>query len=75
MSGVPYSKPEQPQVGHFKDASHAGTSGTRLLMITDGRKGHSSDFDDDDDDFVDTPPKRQRTSSYFTPQMNGRKHT
>ncbi|CAA3030110.1 Hypothetical predicted protein, partial [Olea europaea subsp. europaea] len=37
----------------------------RILMITDGRLGHSSDIeidDDDDDDFIDPPLRRQRTS-------------
>ncbi|CAA2979620.1 Hypothetical predicted protein [Olea europaea subsp. europaea] len=40
----------------------------RLLMITDGLKGHSSYVEDDDDnDFVDTPPKRKKTLSHFHP--------
>ncbi|CAA3008694.1 Hypothetical predicted protein [Olea europaea subsp. europaea] len=59
----------------FGDTTDAGTSAhaqspnrPRLLMITDGCKGHSSDVeDDDDDDFVDTPPKRKKTPSRFHP--------
>ncbi|CAA3029329.1 Hypothetical predicted protein [Olea europaea subsp. europaea] len=36
---------------------------TPLLMITDGRLGHSDvPLDDGDDDFVDTPPRWQRTT-------------
>ncbi|CAA3002441.1 Hypothetical predicted protein [Olea europaea subsp. europaea] len=60
----------------FGDTGDAGTSPRvqshtpkpRLLMITDGCKGHSSNAeDDDDDDIVDTPPKRKKTHSRFYP--------
>ncbi|CAA3033582.1 Hypothetical predicted protein [Olea europaea subsp. europaea] len=79
MKDILYKKPLQPHVREdmqFGDTSDASTSAhaqspnrPRLLMITYGCKGHSSDVedDDDDDDFVDTPPKRKKTHSRFHP--------
>ncbi|CAA2964505.1 Hypothetical predicted protein [Olea europaea subsp. europaea] len=78
MKDILYKKPLQPHVREdmqFGDTGDAGTSAPvqspnrpRLLNITDGCKGHSSDVeDDDDDDFVDTPPKRKKTPSHFHP--------
>ncbi|CAA2978067.1 Hypothetical predicted protein [Olea europaea subsp. europaea] len=75
MKGILYKKPLQPHVRkdmQFGDTGDATQSPNRLrlLMITDGCKGHSSDVEDDDDDdndFVDTPPKRKKTPSRFHP--------
>ncbi|CAA2966429.1 Hypothetical predicted protein [Olea europaea subsp. europaea] len=79
MRDILYKKPLQPHVREdvqFGDTGDASTSvpvqshtpRPRLLMITDGCKGHSSDVeDDDDDDFVDIPPKRKKTPSRFHP--------
>lgn len=70
MSGVPYNKPMQPHtLGDIcsEDPGHVGksaavqshTSTMCLLMIINGRKGHSIDVEfDDDNDFVATPTKR-----------------
>ncbi|CAA2958956.1 Hypothetical predicted protein [Olea europaea subsp. europaea] len=72
-----YKKPLQPHVREdmqFGDTGDAGmsvpvqshTPRPRLLMITGGCKGHSSDVeDDDDDDFVDTPSKGKKTHFHF----------
>ncbi|CAA2978775.1 Hypothetical predicted protein [Olea europaea subsp. europaea] len=75
MEDILYKKPLQPHVREdvqFGDTGNAAQSPNRprLLMITDGCKGHSSDVEDDDDDnndFVDTPPKRKKTPSHFYP--------
>ncbi|CAA2990038.1 Hypothetical predicted protein [Olea europaea subsp. europaea] len=79
MKCILYKKHLQPHVREdmqFGDTGDAGTSvpvqshtpRPRLIMITNGCKGHSSDVEDDDvDDFVDTPPKRKKTPSRFHP--------
>lgn len=74
MSGVPYTKLMQPHIPgdiRFEEPGHVGTSATvqsdksstHLLMITDWWKGNLNDVDDDN--FIDTLPKRQKTSTYF----------
>ncbi|CAA2987286.1 Hypothetical predicted protein [Olea europaea subsp. europaea] len=85
MDGVLYNKLQESSLSRHSRSSKINRtvkkSKPRILMIIDGRLGHSSDIenddDDNDDDFVDPPLRRQHTSfpvhSSMDPPMEPKK--